>query len=62
MIDMGRLRECANPLCDYWLAGGSAYCCGGCATAHERGYEIHESGPLGHSPLCARRGADGVAE
>lgn len=49
------LRSCANPLCDYLLAGGALYCCDPCSLAHERGYEIHGDGPLGHDPRCARR-------
>lgn len=51
----GELRSCANPLCAYKLIGGALYCCGRCAVAHDRGYEIHESGQLGHSAGCARR-------
>lgn len=53
--DVDDTRPCRNELCDYRLAGGAAYCCAGCATADERGYEVHEGGPLGHSPACARR-------
>lgn len=49
------LRKCENHLCDYWLIGSALYCCGGCARAHEGRYEIHESGPLGHSENCAKR-------
>jgi hypothetical protein len=48
-------RHCANPLCDYLLIGGARYCCGGCATADENSYEVHEYGILGHSDTCARR-------
>lgn len=52
---MDNLRPCANPLCNYFLIGGAVYCCGSCANAHEKHYEIHESGLLGHTPGCAKR-------
>lgn len=43
---------CVNPLCDRWVPQGIMYCCGGCDKAHHGGYEIHETGPLGHSESC----------
>lgn len=52
---MSDYRPCRNELCDYLVAGSAAYCCAGCARADEGGYEVHESGMLGHSPACARR-------
>ena len=52
---MTDFRPCRNELCDYLLVGGAAYCCDGCARADERGYEIHDSGVLGHAPACPRR-------
>jgi hypothetical protein len=35
----------------------AAYCCGPCADASERHYEIHEDGPLGHTTSCNDRHA-----
>lgn len=35
----------------------AAYCCGPCADASERHYEIHEDGPLGHTASCNDRHA-----
>lgn len=52
------LRPCANELCDGLLAGGALYCCAPCALADERHYEIHEDGPLGHTPDCRERQAE----
>lgn len=50
------LATCRNPLCDRRTT--ALYCCGSCATAHEGKYEIHESGPLGHSDACNQRHAE----
>lgn len=43
--------KCRNPLCDRFT-GQMNYCCPACANAHYGRYEIHESGPLGHSEKC----------
>lgn len=44
-------QPCANPLCDR-ESGPAVYCCPPCEMAHRKRYEIHESGPLGHSATC----------
>lgn len=51
------LHKCENPLCDRLVKLGVAYCCDSCARAHEKHYEIHESGILGHSEACNQRHA-----
>lgn len=43
---------CANHLCDHTSSLGALYCCAPCAQADAGKYEIHESGPLGHSDRC----------
>lgn len=54
--DFGRpLKTCDNPLCDRRTKQGIMYCCGSCDAAHRGQYEIHESGPLAHSPSCNDR-------
>jgi hypothetical protein len=51
-----QLHDCRNPLCARLTT--ALYCCPGCSSAHEGRYEIHGSGPLGHSPECDARYAD----
>lgn len=51
------LKPCDNPLCDRKTTKGVLYCCGACGSARTGGYEIHEAGPLGHSPSCNERHA-----
>lgn len=51
------LKPCVNPSCDHQVRVGAAYCCNACGDAHEKGYEIHEDGPLGHSEGCLERHA-----
>lgn len=43
--------KCRNSLCDR-TTDLMAYCCPACAHAQYGRYEIHESGPLGHSEKC----------
>jgi len=56
MNDRVRNKKCHNPLCDRLVLPSVAYCCGACGDAHEGRYEIHPSGPLGHSDECNARG------
>lgn len=50
-----RTKKCHNPLCDRLVKPSVAYCCEGCALAHEGRYEIHPDGILGHSEQCNQR-------
>lgn len=50
-----KYQKCENPLCDRLVKIGIAYCCGACGDANDGHYEIHESGPLGHSEFCNQR-------
>jgi hypothetical protein len=43
---------CSKPDCREEAMWQSAYCCPSCARADRGRYEIHEDGPLGHSPEC----------
>lgn len=52
------LHKCATPDCLRLVSAGSAHCCGACALAATGKYEIHESGPLGHSEWCDERAAE----
>jgi hypothetical protein len=58
---MDELRMCSNPACDRAVRANflgqrqSEYCCASCAQADRDGYEIHERGPLAHSPGCDQR-------
>lgn len=54
-------QPCANPLCDGLVRPSVAYCCGSCAKAHDGHYEIHENGPLGHTPGCQEIQAERAA-
>jgi hypothetical protein len=47
-------HKCYKPDCMRKISTGSKYCCGPCGTADE----IHESGPLGHTPGCNQRAAE----
>lgn len=55
---MNGLKACDNHLCDRLTSSGAAYCCHRCGLAHERHYEIHEDGPLGHTTHCTQRHAE----
>lgn len=50
---MNNLHKCANEACDRLTT--AYYCCSACGQAAEGRYEIHESGPLGHSEQCDKR-------
>lgn len=50
-----RLVKCRNPLCMRKIHETVAYCCFGCRRAHDKNYEIHEEGILGHSTFCNER-------
>jgi phage terminase large subunit GpA-like protein len=50
-----RKKRCDNPECGRRVGGAVEYCCAPCRQAHEGKYEIHESGPLGHSAECEGR-------
>jgi hypothetical protein len=52
------MNKCRNPLCNRETNGRVAFCCRGCGLAHDGRYEIHESGPLGHSAECNCREAE----
>lgn len=52
------LHKCETPDCLRLVSAGSAHCCGACALAAAGKYEIHESGPLGHSEWCNERAAE----
>jgi hypothetical protein len=52
------LHKCAKPDCFRLVSAASLYCCTACAQAAEGRYEIHESGPLGHSRWCDQRAAE----
>jgi hypothetical protein len=54
-IGVSAASVCANKLCEHRVRPGIAYCCAPCATAGEGHYEIHESGPLGHTDQCLAR-------
>lgn len=56
--DTRRYHKCYKPDCMRKISTGSRYCCGPCGTADEGGYEIHEAGPLGHTPSCNQRAAE----
>jgi hypothetical protein len=47
-----KLDTCVNPLCDRLAPVGQQYCCPPCNLAHDGRFEIHETGPLGHSVGC----------
>jgi len=49
------LVPCRKPDCDHLVRSTVAYCCLACARADEHRYEIHDSGPLGHSSECLAR-------
>lgn len=38
--------------CGRYKKAEFAFCCHGCTLASERGYEVHESGLLGHTKRC----------
>lgn len=52
------LHKCETLDCVRLVSAGSAHCCTACALAAEGKYEIHESGPLGHSGWCDERAAE----
>ncbi len=56
-------KKCDKPDCGRKVKVGVLYCCAACALADERGHEVHETGPLAHSPGCEARHRDrgGVA-
>lgn len=55
---MTELVPCRKPDCDHLVRATVAYCCAACARAAEYHYEIHDVGPLGHSPQCLARHAE----
>lgn len=57
-VSAGPTQPCGNPLCRRHTRVGIRYCCPACGSAHEGRYEIHESGPLGHSETCNQRYAE----
>jgi hypothetical protein len=48
-------KKCANNLCERRVKTSVAFCCYPCHRAHDKGYEIHESGILGHADSCNER-------
>ena len=50
-------HKCEKPDCDRLVKQGVLYCCHGCTLAAEGKYEIHPTGPLGHSTECNEREA-----
>lgn len=48
---------CKNRGCDRQVVM-AIYCCGACAAADGRGFEIHEEGSLAHSESCDQRHAE----
>lgn len=52
---MTELKKCANDLCRRAVKTSVAYCCDPCGRAAEHGYEIHETGLLGHTAGCEVR-------
>lgn len=48
-------KKCNNSLCLRKVKQSVMYCCHPCGLAQERGYEIHETGPLGHTTTCNAR-------
>lgn len=52
------LHKCETPDCLRLVSPGSAHCCTACTLAAAGKYEIHESGPLGHSQWCDERAAE----
>lgn len=55
---MIELKKCTNELCRRAVKTSVAYCCASCDRAAERGYEIHETGLLGHTEGCEIRHAE----
>lgn len=52
-------KECNSGIaCGRSVSASVAYCCWACSKADEGGYEIHESGLLGHSQDCQERHAE----
>lgn len=51
-------KKCTNKLCERRIKTSVAFCCHPCSRAEEKGYEIHESGPLGHTQDCNERHKD----
>jgi len=51
-------NKCTNDLCDRKVRAGVAFCCYACSAASEGGWEVHESGMLGHSDDCNERHED----
>jgi hypothetical protein len=49
------LYTCQHPACARLTT--AEFCCQSCRVAYERGYEIHEHGPLAHSERCDDRQA-----
>lgn len=54
------LRRCNNPACGRQTPIYTEYCCPMYTRAHELHYEIHEDGPLAHTPGCNERHAFGL--
>lgn len=52
---MIEFHKCRKPDCFRKVSIGSMYCCGPCDYADQKGFELDESGPLGHSDGCNHR-------
>lgn len=52
------LTVCRKPDCLRKIKSTVAYCCEACWRADKGGYEIHESGVLGHGDVCNRRSGE----
>lgn len=48
-------NKCSKPDCMRKVKKGIAFCCHPCSYAAEKKFEIHDDGPLGHTPTCNER-------
>ena len=49
---MAAFTKCGKPDCFRKVSPASAYCCGSCTAAAERGFEIEPHDPAVHPFLC----------
>jgi hypothetical protein len=56
--DTTQFNKCTKPDCFRKVKPGIVYCCHPCALADEKKYEIHDDGPLGHTPSCNERAVE----